>query len=137
MVQERRCLAHEFKLEVAAACLKKLKGRPGSNRFGNRKARFHRARRATHDRLAQLLNTLSQRIVRVLERRGLLIADAGEPYLEFGVGSNLDHIQAASINYRIAVGPHAGRKAVTLASLPRTRSGEPGPEQAHSKRGPA
>lgn len=32
--------------------------------------------------------------------------------------SSLDQIQAASINYRIAVGPHAGRKAVTLYSVP-------------------
>jgi hypothetical protein len=67
---------------------------------------------------AQLLDTLSRRIVRVLERRGLLIADPADPYLEFEVGSSLDQIQAASIAYRIAVGPHAGRKALTLYSVP-------------------
>ena len=60
----------------------------------------------------------ARRIVRVLERRGLLIADPADPYLEFAVGSSLDQIQAASIAYRIAVGPHAGRKAITLYSLP-------------------
>jgi hypothetical protein len=54
----------------------------------------------------------------VLERRGLLIADPADPYLEFEVGSSLDQIQAASIAYRIAVGPHAGRKALTLYSVP-------------------
>jgi hypothetical protein len=27
-------------------------------------------------------------------------------------------LQAASINYRIAIGPHAGRKAMTLYSVP-------------------
>jgi hypothetical protein len=27
-------------------------------------------------------------------------------------------LQAASINYRIAIGPHAGRKALTLYSVP-------------------
>ncbi|RPH92285.1 MAG: IS91 family transposase, partial [Lysobacterales bacterium] len=73
---------------------------------------------ATHDQLGQLLDTLSRRIVRVLERRGLLIADAVDPHLEFENGSSLDQIQAASIAYRIAIGPHAGRKALTLYSLP-------------------
>jgi hypothetical protein len=57
-------------------------------------------------------------MVRGLERRGLLIADPADPYLEFEVGSSLDQIQAASIAYRIAVGPHAGRKALTLYSVP-------------------
>ena len=54
----------------------------------------------------------------MLERRGLLIADAADPHLEFENGSSLDQIQAASIAYRIAIGPHAGRKALTLYSLP-------------------
>jgi ribosomal protein S27E len=90
----------------------------GAYRFGDHKARFHRARPATRDDLAQLLDSLSRRIVRVLERRGLLIAGAIDPYLELELGSSLDQIQAASINYRIAVGPHAGRKALTLYSVP-------------------
>lgn len=90
----------------------------GAYRFGGTHARFHRARRATHDQLVQLLDTLSRRIVRLLERRGLLIADPVEPHLEFEIGSSLDQIQAASINYRIAIGPHAGRKALTLYSVP-------------------
>jgi ribosomal protein S27E len=90
----------------------------GAYRFGGRKARFHRARRATNDDLARLLDTLSRRIVRLLERRGLLIADPVDPYLEFEVGSSLNQLQAASINYRIAIGPHAGRKALTLHSVP-------------------
>lgn len=34
------------------------------------------------------------------------------------MGSGLDQLQAASINYRIAIGPHAGRKALTLYSVP-------------------
>jgi hypothetical protein len=57
-----------------------------------------------------LLGSLSRRIARLLERRGLLIADLQHPAL--------DQLQAASVQYRIAVGPHAGRKALTLYSLP-------------------
>ena len=40
------------------------------------------------------------------------------PTLDLDVGSALDQIQAASVQYRIAVGPHAGRKALTLYSEP-------------------
>lgn len=90
----------------------------GAYRFGSRKVRFHRARRATNDDLARLLDALARRIARLLERRGLLIADPVDPYLEFEVGSNLNQLQAASINYRIAIGPHAGRKALTVYSVP-------------------
>jgi hypothetical protein len=54
----------------------------------------------------------------LLERRGLLVADPVAPYLDLEPGSSLDHLLASSINYRIAIGPHAGRKALTLYSVP-------------------
>jgi hypothetical protein len=47
-----------------------------------------------------------------------LVADSHDPSLDFEIGSSLDHIQAASIQYRIAIGPHAGRKALTLYRVP-------------------
>jgi hypothetical protein len=47
-----------------------------------------------------LLDTLSRRIVRVLERRGLLIADPEHCCLDLEPGSSLDHLQASSINAR-------------------------------------
>jgi hypothetical protein len=50
--------------------------------------------------------------------RGLLIADPEHPALDHEVGSALDQLQAASVQYRIAVAPHAGRKALTLYSVP-------------------
>ena len=53
----------------------------------------------------------------MLVRRDLLIADPVHPHQDLGSGSSLDHMQAASIRYRIAIGPHAGRKALTLYSL--------------------
>ena len=70
------------------------------------------------DELTRLLDSLSRRIVRVLARRGLLIADLEYPSLDWVPDSSLDHLQAASVSYRIAIGPHAGRKALTLYSLP-------------------
>lgn len=72
----------------------------------------------TGEALNDLLDTLSRRIVRVLERRGLLIADPECLQLDFEPGSSLDHLQTASIHYRIAIGPHAGRKALALYSVP-------------------
>jgi hypothetical protein len=86
----------------------------GAYAFRGRGAAFHRARRPSTAELTQLLETLSRRIVRLLERRGLLIADPECPALDFEAGSSLDQLQASSVNYRIAIGPHAGRKALTL-----------------------
>jgi hypothetical protein len=56
--------------------------------------------------------------VRLLERAGLLIADPEHPLLDFEARSSFAHLQAASIQYRIAIGPHAGRKALTLCTVP-------------------
>jgi hypothetical protein len=61
----------------------------------------------------------------LLERRGLLVADRHDPASEFEVGSSFDQLQAASVHYRIAIGPHAGRKALTLYSVP-PQEEEPG-----------
>jgi hypothetical protein len=83
----------------------------GAYSFSGQRPTFHRARRLPPDELLKLLDSLSRRIVRLLERRGLLIADSEHPALDLEVGSPLDQIQAASLHYRIAFGPHAGRKA--------------------------
>jgi hypothetical protein len=86
----------------------------GAYAFRGSRAIFHRARRPTGDELSRLLDSLSRRIVRVLECRGLLIADPDHSCLDLVPDSSLDHLQAASVAYRIAIGPQAGRKALTL-----------------------
>jgi hypothetical protein len=88
----------------------------GAYAFRGKRAVFHRAHRPTGDELTRLLDRLSRRIMRVLERRGLLIADPEYPSLDRVPDSSLDHLQAASVAYRIAIGPQAGRKALTLYS---------------------
>jgi hypothetical protein len=90
----------------------------GAYIFSGLRPTFHRARRPDNDELNQLLDTLSRRIVRVLERRGLLIADPAHPSLDLVSDSSLEHLQAAAIAYRVAIGPYAGRKALTLYSVP-------------------
>jgi hypothetical protein len=90
----------------------------GAYTFSGNRTSFHRAHRPTDLELAQLLDSLSRRVVRVLEERGFVIAAPAHLQLDFDPGSSLDHLQAASIQYRITIGPHAGRKALTLYSVP-------------------
>jgi hypothetical protein len=80
--------------------------------FSRQRPIFHRARRLIGDELNRLLDRLSRLIVRVLERRGLLVADPEHPSLDCVPDSSLAHLQAASVVYRIAIGPQAGRKAL-------------------------
>jgi len=61
---------------------------------------------------------ISRRIVRASAGRGLLIADPFHPRLDLVPGSGPDHPGAASIQYRIAFGRHAGHKALKWHSMP-------------------
>ncbi len=68
--------------------------------------------------MTQLLDTIVLRVLRCLERDGLLIRDPEQPWLDLEARDVLDALGAASIQYRIAVGPHAGRKVLTLKLAP-------------------
>lgn len=70
--------------------------------------------------LQALVQRISERIARHLERRGLLVRDAENSHLAFEPGAEdnaLADLQGHSITYRIALGPHRGRKAFMLQSL--------------------
>ena len=64
--------------------------------------------------MTQLLDVIVLRVLRCLERDGLLIRDPEQPWLDLEARDALDALGAASIQYRIAVGPHAGRQVLTL-----------------------
>jgi hypothetical protein len=69
------------------------------------------------------LQTISECIGRRLERTGKLVRDDQSSYLALdaegeGEDAVLKDLQSHSIQYRIAVGPHKGRKAFMLQSLP-------------------
>ena len=66
--------------------------------------RFQWVKAPTSDELAQLTHTIARRVGRFLERQGLIERVALPPP---SMGS-----------YRIAVGPHQGRKVFTLQTLP-------------------
>ena len=83
---------------------------------------FWRAKAPTPAELDLLVHTLSDRIARHLERRGLLVRDHENDFLtcDASDASTLDDLRGHSIPYRIALGPHPGRKAFTLQTLPST-----------------
>ena len=88
---------------------------------------FRRVPPPTRVQLERLLATLTRRIARHLVRRGWLREDAegaqlsGDDLGDEGLGT----LRAHSITYRISVGPNAGRKALTLRTLPGRGADEP------------
>ena len=84
--------------------------------------------------LELLLQTISQRVGAYLERKGLLVRDIENTYLqleepeESAINDLLGHsitsatapalLSASLQSYRIAVGPQAGRQAFTLQTVP-------------------
>ena len=78
------------------------------------RAKFHRVKAPNKSELRSLLNRVIQRLVRRLERESLLIPDPEQPWLDLDFHEPLDSLSAASIRYRIAIGPHSGSRTLTL-----------------------
>lgn len=85
---------------------------------------FRRAPAPTATQLQYLLERISQRIGRYLERQGLLVRDPEHAWLQLDAldeeSACMDRLRGHSVTYRIAIGPHAGKKAFTLQTLPAT-----------------
>ena len=81
---------------------------------------FHRVKVPTQRELQSLVHTLSHRIGRFLERKGLLVRDIENSYLQLdGLESSpMDDVLGHSITYRVAVGPQAGTKVFSLQTVP-------------------
>ena len=80
---------------------------------------FVEADAPTDEELHTLLHTVITRLMKMLTRRGVLVEDLGqtwlaEPDVEGWEARTLRLLQAASITYRIAFGPRAGQKVLTL-----------------------
>jgi hypothetical protein len=79
----------------------------------------------TDDEVHALLQAIITRLMKLLTRRGVLVQDAGQTYLaepdaDGEETRTLRPLQAAAITYRIAFGPRAGRKVLTLrGAMPR------------------
>ena len=72
-----------------------------------------------------IAHTIARRVSRFLEKAGYLVRDAESEYLDLMQDEDdaMGAIVGASITYRLAFGPNAGRKALTLQTVPvRTES---------------
>jgi Putative transposase len=81
--------------------------------------RFRAVAAPTSAELEALLRRITERIGRHLERRGLLVRDAENAWLEAAPGEDsvFEELLGNSITYRIAIGSQQGRKAFTLQTL--------------------
>ena len=80
---------------------------------------FHAVRAPTAGELHALLTRLIKRLMRLLTRQGYLIEEEALTYLaDPGPESALAPLQAAACTYRIAFGPRAGQKVLTLQTVP-------------------
>jgi hypothetical protein len=70
--------------------------------------------------LEELVQLISQRVGRCLERQGLLEQDTESAWLDLEPAEDTDampQILGSSISYRIAVGPQQGRKAFMIRTI--------------------
>jgi hypothetical protein len=80
---------------------------------------FHEAAAPSTDKLEAVLLKIITRTMRLLSRLGALIEAPERTYLaETDSDGALKSLQAASCTYRIALGPRAGQKVLSLQSLP-------------------
>ena len=89
----------------------------GAYAFDDEASRFHRVAAPTQAELQRLLHTLATRVTRALERQGLLFRDEETSSLDIEPGDDFEQLLGAAVHYRIATGPHAGRKALTLRTV--------------------
>lgn len=83
-------------------------------------ARFRWVKGPTRAELTRLTQTLALRIGRFLERQGQHTRDAENGYLAGDTmeAAPIEQLLGSSITYRIAVGPHQGRKVFTMQTVP-------------------
>ena len=80
---------------------------------------FHEAGPPSTDELEAVLRKIITRTMRILTRLGALIEEPDRTYLaETDTDGALRSLQAASYTYRIALGPRAKQKVLSLQSLP-------------------
>ena len=89
--------------------------------------RFHQVTAPTPRELATLLDRIIQRLVAKLQRDGLLVADPSQQqrWLDDSDTTAMDGINASSLRYRIAIGPHSGNRTMTLRNPALARADSP------------
>ena len=79
----------------------------------------------TNEQLQILLSRIIKRIMKLLTRKGYLIEEEGMTYMaEIEPNTALASLQSAACTYRIALGPRAGQKVLTLNTVPTQKAPE-------------
>ena len=94
-----------------------LRVHAGAYAFDDEAPRLHRVAAPTQAELQRLLHAITVRVTRALERQGLLSRDEENPALDLEPDDGFEQLLGAAVHYRIATGPHAGRKALTLHTV--------------------
>ena len=90
----------------------------GVYRMQNGVPAFHGVRTPTAEQLQTLLDQIIQRVMKALTRHGALIEEEGMTFLaDMEVDTALASLQSAACTYRIALGPRAGQKLLTLKTV--------------------
>jgi len=95
----------------------------------NRPPRFQRVKAPDKGELEELVQLISQRVGRCLERQGLLEQDPAEDT------DAMPQILGSSVSYRIAVGPQQGRKAFMIRTIRPLERPDPGLERVAKANG--
>jgi len=88
--------------------------------------------------LKDLVQLISQRAGRCLERLGLLEQDAESAWLDLEPADDTDampHLLGSSVSYRIAVGPQQGQKAFMIRTIQPIDNPDPGLERVAKANG--
>ena len=82
---------------------------------GGKPSEFHLTKAPTLTELADVLNKIIRRTVKLLEKRGLIVKDE-EDHLQLDLSEDdaLARLQAGAATYRFTIGPNKGKKALTL-----------------------
>jgi len=81
---------------------------------------FHPVRVPTAEQLQTLLNQIIKRVMKLLTRLGYLVEEQDRLFLaETDTDAAMAPLQSAACTYRIAFGPRAGQKVLSLQSVPR------------------
>lgn len=95
---------------------------------------FHGARTSTVEQLRALLSQIIKRVMKALTRHDGLIEEEGTTYLaEIEAAAALAPLQSAVCTYRIALGPRAGQKVLTLKTAQITSTQNPQQLPSHQK----
>ena len=100
--------------------------------------RFQRVKAPDKGELEELVQLISQRVGRCLERQGLLEQDTESARLDLDPGEDTDampQILGSSIFYRIAIGPQQGRKAFMIRTIRPLDRPDPGLERVPKANG--